>query len=224
MVPSTFANFFLAGTGAGAALIGLLFVAISIRPERLAHTDAHPLVRTTTTSTFTALVNGFFISFTALLPGTNIGAATLVLGASGVLNAVFTGSALVRRFPCHHTPPATSPWLQLARGLLLVAISLLIYVFELYYAVQALRRPTDVDPVAAIGILVTAVFGLGLVRAWELLGERRVGLLGWLTSLHDLEDLGAAPIRRVAPATPSAPDAPAGGDDEGPPHRTPPAR
>jgi hypothetical protein len=106
----------------------------------------------------------------------------------------------------------------------LVAISLLIYGFELYYAVQALRQPTDVDPVAAIGILVITVFGLGLVRAWELLGERRVGLLGWLTSLHDLEDLGAAPIRRVAPATPSASDAPAGGDDEGPPQRTPPAR
>src|SRR5262249_34398674 len=151
----------------------------------------HPLVRTTTASTFTALVNGFFISFTALLPGANIGAATVVLGASGVLNAVLTGSALLRHLPRHRTPPATGAWLQLARGLLLVAISLLIYVFELYYAVQAVRSPTDVDPVYAIGILVTAVFGLGLVRAWELLGERRVGLLGWLTALHDLEDLGA---------------------------------
>jgi hypothetical protein len=223
MVPSTFANFFLAGTGAGAALIGLLFVAISIRPERLAHTEAHPLVRTTTTGAFTALVNGFFISFTALLPGTNIGAATLVLGASGVINAVFTGSALLRRLPRHRTPPATGLWLQLARGLLLVAISLLIYGMELYYAVQALRSPTDVDPVTAISILVTAVFGLGLVWAWELLGERRVGPFRWLTSLHDLEDLGADPVSGVSPATPSAPDTPAGGD-QGPPHRTPPAR
>jgi hypothetical protein len=34
MVPTDFANFFLSTAGAGAALIGLLFVAISINPER----------------------------------------------------------------------------------------------------------------------------------------------------------------------------------------------
>jgi hypothetical protein len=35
MVPSSFGNYFVAMASAGGALIGLLFVAVSIRPERV---------------------------------------------------------------------------------------------------------------------------------------------------------------------------------------------
>ncbi len=34
MVPEVFHDYFVASTGAGAALVGLLFVAVSIAPER----------------------------------------------------------------------------------------------------------------------------------------------------------------------------------------------
>ncbi len=34
MVPEAFHDYFVASTGAGAALVGLLFVAVSIAPER----------------------------------------------------------------------------------------------------------------------------------------------------------------------------------------------
>jgi hypothetical protein len=34
MVPPEFANFFIASASAGAALVGLLFVAVSLAPER----------------------------------------------------------------------------------------------------------------------------------------------------------------------------------------------
>ena len=42
MVPSTFTDFFLATSSGGAALIGLLFVATSISPERVFSAKASP--------------------------------------------------------------------------------------------------------------------------------------------------------------------------------------
>lgn len=34
--------------------------------------------------------------------------------------------------------------------------------------------------------LLLAVYGIGLTRAWQLLGARRFGLMGWLSPLHEL--------------------------------------
>jgi hypothetical protein len=60
MLPPELSNYFLATAGAGAALIGLLFVAVSIAPEQIA-TRRAPLERqAVAASTFTALVNAFF--------------------------------------------------------------------------------------------------------------------------------------------------------------------
>ena len=44
MIPPAFTNFFIASTSAGAALVGLLFVAISIAPEHTVMVGA-PLAR-----------------------------------------------------------------------------------------------------------------------------------------------------------------------------------
>ncbi len=44
MVSGEFANFFVASTSSGAALVGLLFVAVSIAPEQTVQTNA-PLER-----------------------------------------------------------------------------------------------------------------------------------------------------------------------------------
>lgn len=45
MIPAAFTNFFLASTGAAAALVGLLFVAISVNPEQAQHALAQRLLR-----------------------------------------------------------------------------------------------------------------------------------------------------------------------------------
>ena len=60
MVPASFANFFLATAGAGGALIGLLFVAISISPERIFSEGAPRERQAVASGAFTALVNAFF--------------------------------------------------------------------------------------------------------------------------------------------------------------------
>lgn len=116
MTYEAFFPFFQATAGAGAALVGLLFVAVSIRPEQVISRNAHPLAQASVTSTFTALVNGFFISCGALIPGNNIGFITAVFGVFGLLNGLSTGGELVRHVRSERTRPGDR-WLVLLRGL-----------------------------------------------------------------------------------------------------------
>src|SRR5215813_15130121 len=103
MSTSDFTNFFLAGTGAGAALIGLLFVAVSVRPGLLASRDTHPAVQVAVAMAFTALVNGFFISFAALLPRAFIGDIALFMGALSTWSCLSAAVGLVRHLLTDHT-------------------------------------------------------------------------------------------------------------------------
>src|SRR6476646_9964243 len=95
MIPASFDNFLLAVASAGAALIGLLFVAISVRPERLFGARAVREHAAVATSTFTALINGFFISAAALLPAENVGGVALAFALVGLLTTTRLGWQLV---------------------------------------------------------------------------------------------------------------------------------
>ncbi len=79
MVSPGLVSFFSASVGAGAALIGLIFVAVSIAPEKTVMVGA-PLERqAVAASAYTALLNAFFISLFALIPGTSMGWVALVM-------------------------------------------------------------------------------------------------------------------------------------------------
>ena len=54
MVPEAFHDYFIASTGAGAALVGLLFVAVSIAPERTVMRSAPAERRAVALSAYTA--------------------------------------------------------------------------------------------------------------------------------------------------------------------------
>lgn len=64
---------------------------------------------------------------------------------------------------------------------------LFIYGFEFYISLLMLRHPTDPSPFYGLSSLLLSAYGLGLVRAWQLLGAQRFGLLGWLNPLKALE-------------------------------------
>ena len=57
MVPEAFHDYFVASTGAGAALGGLLFVAVSIAPERTVMSGAPVDRQAVATSAYTTLLN-----------------------------------------------------------------------------------------------------------------------------------------------------------------------
>jgi hypothetical protein len=184
MVPSSFGNYFVAMASAGGALIGLLFVAVSIRPERIFGSGAQAQQQAVAANAFSALVNAFFISAAGLIPDHGvIGPTTLVMAIMGILSAVSLAARTVRaewRRGRH--------WLTFGRILFMIGVSLAIYAIEINNAVTLIRNPRDTDAVYTLAALVLAVYGIGLIRAWELLGAPRSGVSGWLNPLRDLED------------------------------------
>jgi hypothetical protein len=178
MVPPDFANFFLASAGAGAALIGLLFVAISIAPERTVQREAPVERRAVAGSAFTALVNAFFISLGGLIPGSSLGGIVLAMSTLALVNSARLGWSLRR---------GRAGALSAARRLTLLFTSLVVYGLEWWYGLQFQRAPGDPSLVYTLAWLVLAVYGIGLTRAWELLGASRGGLTGWLSPLRDLD-------------------------------------
>ncbi len=177
MVPEeSFRDFFVASAGAGAALVGLLFVAISIAPERNVQAGAPVERQATAESAFQALVNAFFISLIALLPGHSLGLATIVLSLFALLNSLRLSRILLRQW---------SGWHNGLRRAFLVFTSLVIYGWELYFGVLLTQHSNDVGAVYGLASLLMGVYGLGLIRAWELLGARRFSFIGWLSVLRE---------------------------------------
>lgn len=200
-----FTTFFGASAGAGAALVGLLFVAVSIAPERVFGKEAgfeHQLVAS---SAFTALINAFFISLGSLIPSTSttlIATVVLVLGAIALMNSVALLINTLRR-----TTVETN-----LRSVVLVIGGVGIYSLEVWNAVSLLRTPSNIDPVYTICALLVAVYGFGIVRAWQLLGADRRGVISFLVPLllrqqqrHDDGEMSpesSAPEPKTAQAIP----------------------
>lgn len=183
MVPQAFNSFFATSATAGAALVGLLFVAVSIAPHETVKAGAPIERQATSASAFSALINAFFISLAALIPGSNLGYITLLMGIVGLISSFSLARHLLRQW---------AGWKRLVRrGFLLVA-SFIIYGYETYFAALILTTPAATGALYGLAGLLLGVYGIGIVRAWQLLGARRFGLLsGWLNPLDEPEE--AAP-------------------------------
>jgi hypothetical protein len=79
-----YTNFFLSSTTVAGALTGLLFVAVSLAPDRLMGERASQQQRTVAATAFTALLDAMWISLFGLRPGNELPRASLVLGLLGV--------------------------------------------------------------------------------------------------------------------------------------------
>lgn len=180
MVPQEFANFFIASASAGAALVGLLFVAVSIAPEQMV-TRRAPIERQAVAgSAFTALINAFFISLVALIPRFPFGVVIVPFSGFCLLTSLIQAWQLLR---LHRG------WQSLLRGAFLALLGIVLYGLELLNAVQLIADPSQAGIVYALISCLLGAFALGLVRAWELLGAQRYGLMGWLSPLRDLNDI-----------------------------------
>lgn len=166
MVPASLHDYFIASAGASAALIGLLFVAVSIAPERIFGSDASGDRTYRASSAFFVLGNGLFVSLGGLLPQLNLGAVLVAAGAVGLLNTLMLVIDLWQRGRR-----------ELGRGLLLATGSFAIFGGEVSNGVGLFRRPDAVAAVYVVTYLVLGGYVIGLARAWELVGGRDYSLL-----------------------------------------------
>ena len=84
MTPVSFHDFFGGCATVAGALIGLLFVAISVSPEKLTGRIAEADHQVKAGAAFSALVNTLVIALVALLPGASLGTTVLILSAAGL--------------------------------------------------------------------------------------------------------------------------------------------
>lgn len=178
MVPEAFNNFFLASAGIGATLVGLIFVAVSIAPEHIVQANAPIERRAMAASSFSALLNAFFISLGALIPGI-IGPLTLVMSALGLTTSLLLAWNLLKE---------RERWQNLVRRVFLILVSFIVYGFEFYCAILIVKEPNYVGNFYLLAGLLLGVYGIGLTRAWQLLGARRFGIGGWLSPLRELDE------------------------------------
>jgi hypothetical protein len=178
MVPPQFTNFFIASASAGAALVGLLFVAVSIAPENIVMANAPIERRAMAASAFSALLNAFFISLGGLIPG-SVGGVALVMSISALSTSLFLAWDLLKE---------RQSWQNVLRRIILILVSFIIYGFEIYNAILLLNEPNNLGAFYGLTGLLLAVYGIGLTRAWQLLGARRYGLLRWLNPLTELNE------------------------------------
>jgi hypothetical protein len=102
--------------------------------------------------------------------------------------------------------------------LVMIGSSVALYTFLFLTGKQLLNHPRDQAALGVVAVLLQVMCGLGLFRAWELLGASRQGLLSWLNPLLDLDELPATEGDRDAEgpaqgtaATASAAQQPASG-------------
>ena len=152
MVPSDYSSFFDAASQAAGALIGLLFVVIALKPGKILGPHAEASARGLATSSFTGLVNAFFVSMLALIPGHNLG-----LGA-----AIMAVLSLYHTLRLHLGHPGT-------RRYFIFGLSLLAYGTELGLAIAFVLHPHDADLVGDLTFVLIGCFSVALGRAWQLM-------------------------------------------------------
>jgi hypothetical protein len=145
---------------AAAALIGLLFVAVSVRDDTIFGPNAMPGGEALAITAFTGLVNSFVVSLLGLIPKTNI-------GEPAVITAVISIVAIVRLQRRLHT----------GRNRIVLAITLLAYAAQLGFGVLLLVDPHDSDQLLNLSFIVFVTLIVSLQRAWSLLKGKHLAVL-----------------------------------------------
>lgn len=167
MVPVSYHDFFGGCATVSGALIGLLFVALSVSPGKLAGDRASTDYQVKAGGAFSALVNTLILALVALMPGTGLGLASIILAAAGLS----TSAGLIILLYREHTE-------RIGPGqIVLLAILIVLYGLELAYGVQLDASPQDLNQVSNLATLAIFFYLFAVARAWQLVGARDTGLL-----------------------------------------------
>ena len=193
---TSYTQFFSGTATVAGALVGLLFVALSVAPERLRGSHASVEHQAIASTAFTALVDALFISLIGLEPGGGLDFGAVILGALGLASSLGlalrlwrsrAGEELSRRWPY------------------LLGLIILVYATQVITGL-ILRTPSSQASTTVTFIYI--LFAVGIARSWELLGLHGGGPLDLLSQSLG----GRTPLARGSAVPPASPESAPGAE------------
>jgi hypothetical protein len=162
-----FHDFFAAAAAVVGALIGLLFVAISVSQGRLAERGGAQSHRIRASAALTVFTNALTVSLFALIPGVHLGWVGLITAGLGEL---FVAASLLSLYRLRAEQPG-----QARESLFLCGLSVL-FAVQLVTGIALANHPGNVGDTRTLAILVVVSSLAGIARSWELIGGPEIGL------------------------------------------------
>ena len=193
MVPEAYHPFFSGCASVAGALIGLLFVAISVAPHKMAGERADVAFQVGAGTAFAALLNTLVVALVALLPGTNLAITSLVLAAVGISSvAGLTVISLVIGDSRHHLG-----------GLTRLGALLVVFALQMVTAVRLLPDRHEDGPIHSEAGLCLVLFIIASNQAWKLLDAQGTRLFPVLVQLlrrhHSAESEATCELKKPTP-------------------------
>ncbi len=173
LVLGPYENFFIASSGASAAILGLLFVAVTVANTDDADLKTRERRTVLAGSAFLALIDAFFVSILALTGGAVVfGLSSLALAIVGLLGT----SRLIPR--AWRAGNFSRGFATRKLNIVFAAISAGGYSVQLGLAAALVANDRSSVLQRALVLVVVCLYGSALGRAWEVMGigRRRYGL------------------------------------------------
>jgi hypothetical protein len=199
MVVGNFRDLFAALAASAASLTGLLFVAISVAPNRPEGTRPAVIEEVRAAASFISFTNVLAVSLFGLVPGNDIGYPAMVVGLAGLAFTAAGARSILG-------DPAARPHRR--RQLLLITLLLATFGVECGAGIRLVVGSSARGPIELIGDCLAASVLIGVARAWELVGARDTGIftsLAVLAGLHRGRPTEGAPGVPAPQETPPAP-------------------
>jgi hypothetical protein len=175
MVPDSFIDFFVAAVGVTGALIGLLFVAVSLAPRRMRDQRTAYLAQSQASAALLVFTNTLAVGLLALFPNSNVGWPAFIIGILGIVYSFSVGRVALARGKADAA---------IGRMLRQIAIgTCLISGFETAAGLRLIIHPHNTGAVYMLAAAMIASVLFGISRAWELVGLHDNGLLHSLAIL-----------------------------------------
>lgn len=194
--------FYGAASGVAGALIGLLFVALSVVSERTAESGFMQSHKIRAGAALIAFTNALGVSLFSLIYGSGAGTSVLIFAVVGLGFVCLSTAAMFRERSSGSGK--VGGWSSAIVSLVLLTVLAGAFAAQLAYAILLLKRPGSLSYDRNIATLVVVFFLIGILRAWELIGGPSVGLFGALLASLGKEQAEHSRPEEVADANETA--------------------